>query len=192
MKRIAVFCASSNGKESIYRESAYLCGQFLAEKNIEIVYGGASVGLMGALADGARSKHGKVIGVLPHFLDRREIAHKNIELIRVESMHERKLKMHELSDACLTLPGGFGTMEECFEMLTWAQLGLHEKPNAILNINGFYDPLIAQINLMHDAALLQSKHKEMLLVSDNMEELFMRIINYQSPEVEPWLKKKRL
>lgn len=192
MKSIAVFCASSIGSKDIYRETAYNCGKALAKKNIRLVYGGASVGLMGALADGALASGGEVIGVLPHFLDRREIAHKKIEMIRVKSMHERKLKMHELSDACLTLPGGFGTMEEFFEMLTWAQLGLHEKPNAILNVNGFYDALINQFNVMVEDGLLKEKHRNILLIDNNIDTLIDKVLNYKAPEVEEWLKKKRL
>ncbi len=192
MQSIAVFCASSGGNQSIYKEVAFACGKKLAENNIRLIYGGASVGLMGALADGALSAKGTVIGVLPHFLDHREIAHKEIELIRVKSMHERKLKMHELSDACLTLPGGFGTMEEFFEMITWAQLGLHEKPNAILNFNGFYDPLIAQIDHMAKEGLLKAKHRSMLLVDDDINRLLDKITHYKAPEVEEWLKKRLL
>jgi len=192
MKSIAVFCASSIGSKDIYREAAYKCGKTLAKKNIRLVYGGASVGLMGALADGALEAGGDVIGVLPHFLDRREIAHKKIVMIRVKSMHERKLKMHELSDACLTLPGGFGTMEEFFEMLTWAQLGLHEKPNAILNVNGFYDALINQFNVMVEEGLLKEKHRNILLIDNNIDTLIDKVLNYKAPEVEEWLKKKRL
>lgn len=192
MKSIAVFCASSIGSKDIYREAAYNCGKALAKKNIRLVYGGASVGLMGALADGALEAGGDVIGVLPHFLDRREIAHKKIVMIRVKSMHERKLKMHELSDACLTLPGGFGTMEEFFEMLTWAQLGLHEKPNAILNVNGFYDALINQFDVMVEEGLLKEKHRNILLIDNNIDTLIDKVLNYKAPEVEEWLKKKRL
>lgn len=192
MKSIAVFCASSEGNKNIYKEAAYSCGQKLAKNNIRLIYGGASVGLMGALADGALSAKGEVIGVLPHFLDRREIAHKGIEMIRVKSMHERKLKMHELSDACLTLPGGFGTMEEFFEMITWAQLGLHEKPNAILNINGFYDPLIAQIDRMTEEGLLKVKYRNILLIDEDIDRLLKKMSNYKAPDVEEWLKKKRL
>ena len=113
-------------------------------------------------------------------------------MIRVKSMHERKLKMHELSDACLTLPGGFGTMEEFFEMLTWAQLGLHEKPNAILNVNGFYDSLINQFDVMVMEGLLKEKHRDILLIDNNIDALIDKVLNYKAPEVKEWLKKKRL
>lgn len=192
MQSIAVFCASSEGNQSIYKETAFDCGKKLAERNIRMIYGGASVGLMGALADGALSANGEVIGVLPHFLDRREVAHKDIEIIRVKSMHERKLKMHELSDACLTLPGGFGTMEEFFEMITWAQLGLHEKSNGILNVNGYYDALIAQVDHMAGEGLLKAIHHSMLLIDDDIDTLLDKMTQYKAPDLEEWLKKKRL
>ncbi|MEX2379591.1 MAG: LOG family protein, partial [Vicingaceae bacterium] len=106
--------------------------------------------------------------------------------------HERKLKMHELSDACLTLPGGFGTMEEFFEMITWAQLGLHEKPNGILNVNGFYNALITQVDHMAAEGLLKPKHRSMLLIDDNIDTLLDKMTQYKAPDVEEWLKKKRL
>lgn len=123
MKRITVFCGSSSGTKEIFRQKAYHLGEVLAENNIGLVYGGARIGLMGAVADGALSKGGEVIGVLPHFLSKVEIQHTSLtQLILVDSMHERKLKMNELSDGVIALPGGFGTLEELFEMLTWAQL----------------------------------------------------------------------
>ena len=123
MKRITVFCGSSSGTEEIYTSQATLLGQTLAKRNIELVYGGANVGLMGAVADGVLNAGGKVIGVLPDFLRSKEIAHRQLtELILVETMHERKTKMNDLSDGVIALPGGFGTLDECFEMLTWAQL----------------------------------------------------------------------
>ena len=137
MKSITVFCGSSFGSDEIYKEQAILLGQTLAKQNIQLIYGGANVGLMGAVADGVLLEGGKVIGVLPHFLQSKEIAHQDLtELILVETMHERKTKMNNLCDGVIVLPGGYGTLEEFFEMITWAQLGLHKKPIAILNING--------------------------------------------------------
>lgn len=188
IKSIAVFCASAKGENPIYVEKAYQVGQFLAQRGIRIIYGGASIGCMGAVAEGALAENGSVVGILPHFLDKREIAHLQLEeLIRVESMHERKLLMNEMSDATLTLPGGFGTMEELFELITWAQLGLHEKPNAILNVNSYYDHLIKQIEVMCREKLLKEKHRKMLLISDDIGDLWKQIINYQAPETEQWL-----
>lgn len=178
MKKITVFCGSSFGSEEIYKEQAELLGKTLAKQNIGLVYGGANVGLMGAVADGALSENGTVIGVLPNFLRSKEIAHKGLtELILVESMHERKTKMSDLCDGVIALPGGFGTLEELFEMLTWAQLGLHKKPIGILNINGFYDALIELLKVMVEKGLLKDANKEMLLVSNNIEDLLEKMKN---------------
>lgn len=191
MKRITVFCGSSFGTEEIYKEQATLLGQTLAKQNIELVYGGANVGLMGAVADGALQEGGKVIGVLPNFLRSKEIAHLGLtELILVESMHERKAKMNDLCDGVITLPGGFGTLEELFEMLTWAQLGLHKKPIAVLNINGFYDSLIELTQTMVEKGLLNKVNNNML-VSDNIDDLLDQMRNYVPPTVGKWIDKDK-
>lgn len=188
IKSIAVFCASSDGNSSIYLEKAYELGKTLATNGYRLVYGGASVGCMGAVARGAVDHGGKVIGVLPHFLAKREIAQNDLDdLIMVDSMHERKLKMNQLSDACISLPGGFGTMEEFFEMITWGQLGLHQKPSALLNVNGFYDHLIAQLKLMNEEELLKDKYLKMILIDDQIESLLQKMESYQPPQVEKWL-----
>jgi uncharacterized protein (TIGR00730 family) len=193
MKRITVFCGSSFGTEEIYKEQATLLGKTLAQQNIELVYGGANVGLMGAVADGVLNEGGKAIGVLPNFLRSKEIAHLGLtELILVESMHERKTKMDELCDGVIALPGGFGTLEELFEMLTWAQLGLHKKPIAILNINGFYDSLIELTKAMVEKGLLKDVNQQMLLVSDNIDDLLNQMKNYVPPTVGKWIEKKEL
>jgi len=191
MKRITVFCGSSFGTDSIYQTKATELGKALAKKGIQLVYGGANVGLMGAVADGALSEGGNVIGVLPHFLQTKEIAHEGLtELILVESMHERKTKMNEISDGVIALPGGFGTIEELFEMLTWAQLGLHKKPVAILNVDGFYDYLNSFIDVMVGKGFLKSVNKEMLLVSDNIDDLLNQMSEYTAPEVGKWISNK--
>ncbi|KRD12648.1 LOG family protein YvdD [Flavobacterium sp. Root901] len=193
MKKITVFCGSSFGSEEIYKEQAELLGKTLAKQNIGLVYGGANVGLMGAVADGALSENGTVIGVLPNFLRSKEIAHKGLtELILVESMHERKTKMSDLCDGVIALPGGFGTLEELFEMLTWAQLGLHKKPIGILNINGFYDALIELLKVMVEKGLLKDANKEMLLVSNNIEDLLEKMKNYIPPTVGKWIDKDKV
>lgn len=193
MKRITVFCGSSFGTEEIYKEQATLLGETLAEQNIELVYGGANVGLMGAVADGVLSKGGKAIGVLPDFLRSKEIAHQGLtELILVESMHERKTKMNDLCDGVIALPGGFGTLEELFEMITWAQLGLHKKPIAILNINGFYDSLIQLTEVMVEKGLLKEVNQQMLLVSDNIDDLLYKMNNYTAPTVGKWIDKEEV
>ncbi|RQO41511.1 TIGR00730 family Rossman fold protein [Chryseobacterium sp. KBW03] len=184
MKSITVFCGSSFGSHDIYKEQAFLLGQTLAKQDIQLVYGGSETGLMGTVANGALSENGKVIGVLPQFLQTKEIAHKNLtELIIVETMHERKTKMNELCDGVIVLPGGYGTLEELFEMITWAQLGLHKKPIGILNIDGFYDDLIKLIQTMVDKEFLKQVNKDMLLVSDTIEDLLEKMRNYQAPTV---------
>lgn len=193
MKRVTVFCGSSFGTEEIYQSQAILLGKTLAKNQIELVYGGANVGLMGAVADGVLDNGGKAIGVLPNFLKSKEIAHENLtELILVETMHERKTKMNELCEGVIALPGGFGTLEEFFEMLTWAQLGLHKKPIAILNTAGFYDFLITFIQTMVDNGFLKEVNRDMVLVSDNVDELIEMMKNYVAPDVTKWIIKEKL
>ncbi|WP_404985110.1 TIGR00730 family Rossman fold protein [Chryseobacterium sp. M5] len=193
MKSITVFCGSSFGSDELYKEQATLLGQTLAKQNIQLIYGGANVGLMGAVADGVLQEGGKAIGVLPHFLQSKEIAHQNLtELILVETMHERKTKMNELCDGVIVLPGGYGTLEEFFEMITWAQLGLHKKPIAILNIDGFYDDLIKLVQTMVDKGFLKQINQEMLLVSDSIDALLEKMRNYQAPTVGKWISKEEV
>lgn len=193
MKRVTVFCGSSFGADKQYEQQAFRLGKILAERSIGLVYGGANVGLMGAVANGTIDNKGEVIGVLPHFLQNKEIAHQGLtELILVETMHERKAKMNELTDGVIALPGGFGTLEEFFEMLTWAQLGLHHKPIAILNIKGFYDELFALVNTMVEKGFLREVNKNMLLTSDNINDLLDQMENYQAPDVEKWISKEEL
>lgn len=193
MKSITVFCGSSFGTEEIYKEQAYLVGKTFAKENIRLIYGGANVGLMGAVADGVIENEGEAIGVLPHFLQSKEIAHTKLtELILVETMHERKTKMNELSDGVIVLPGGYGTLEEFFEMITWAQLGLHKKPIAILNINGFYDDLIKLVQTMVDKGFLKQINQEMLLMSDTIDELLEKMRTYKAPTVGKWISKEEV
>ena len=191
MKRLSVFCASSEGTNPIYMERAFEVGAVLAKNNIGLVYGGASVGCMVAVAKGALSEGGEVIGVLPQFLNKREIAALDLtELIMVESMHERKLKMNQLSDGNITIPGGFGTFEELFEMATWSQLGLHRNPTAILNVNGYYDHLIAQMKYMVLEGLLKKEHFETLVIETDIHVLLDKMLNYTPPKLEQWLTEK--
>ncbi|MBF7092486.1 TIGR00730 family Rossman fold protein [Flavobacterium sp. ALJ2] len=190
MKRITVFCGSSFGNKKEYETQAFQLGQILSKNNIDLVYGGAKVGLMGVVADGVLNKNGKVIGVLPDFLMKKEIAHDNLtELIIVKSMHERKTKMNELSNGIIALPGGFGTLEEFFEMLTWAQLGLHKKPIGILNSNGFYDLLLEFILKMVNEGFLKEINQQMIIVSTDAQDLINKMKNYVAPEVGKWIKK---
>lgn len=193
MKSITVFCGSSFGSDEIYKKQATLLGQTLAKQDIQLVYGGAITGLMGAVADGALNSGGKVVGVLPHFLQSKEIAHKQLtELILVETMHERKTKMNELCDGVIVLPGGYGTLEEFFEMITWAQLGLHKKPIAVLNIDGFYDDLIKLVQTMVDKGFLKQINRDMLLINDNIDELLEMMRNYEAPTVGKWISKEEI
>lgn len=191
MNRITVFCGSSFGTDNDYELQANELGNKLASENIELIYGGANVGLMGAVANGALEKSGKVIGVLPDFLKSKEIAHNGLtQLIIVESMHERKTKMNDICDGVIALPGGFGTLEELFEMLTWGQLGLHKKPIGILNINGFYNHLIAFLDEMTEKGLLKEANRKMVLVSDNIDDLLAKMKTYQAPTTGKWITKK--
>lgn len=190
MKSITVFCGSSFGTDDIFREQAFLLGETLAKQHIQLIYGGADTGLMGAVADGTLNAGGKVTGILPHFLQSKEIAHKNLtELIIVETMHERKTKMNDLCDGVIVLPGGYGTLEEFFEMITWAQLGLHKKPIGILNIDGFYDDLIKLVQTMVDKGFLKLVNRDMLLISGSIDELLEKMRNYEAPTVGKWISK---
>lgn len=182
MEKITVFCGSSPGNDPAFMKLAYQLGQQLATNHIGLIYGGAKVGLMGAIADGALSRQGKVIGVIPTFLRSKEIAHEGLtELILVESMHQRKTKMHELSDGIIALPGGYGTLEEYFEMLTWAQLGLHKKPVALLNIKGYYDGLLTLADTMVANGLLKQVNRDMMLVSNDIDDLLQQMHSYNPP-----------
>jgi len=189
MKRISVFCGSSSGFDNIYKAQATKLGQLLANQNIELVYGGANVGLMGAVAEGTLKSGGKVIGIIPNFMKSKGIVHEKItELILVDTMHERKLKMYELSDGIIALPGGYGTIEELFEILAWAQLGLHKKPIAVFNVNGFYDSLIALVQTMTHRGFLKQIHQDMILVDSNAHKLLEKMKNYTPPIAEKWIR----
>ncbi|MGB1041263.1 MAG: TIGR00730 family Rossman fold protein [Flavobacteriales bacterium] len=193
MNRITIFCGSSMGTDEIFEKKAKLLGSKLAKANIGLVYGGAKIGLMGAVADGALAGKGEVIGILPDFLSSKEIAHDGLtQLIIVDTMHERKMKMNELCEGVIALPGGFGTLEELFEMLTWGQLGLHKKPIGILNINGFYDELISLLTTMVAKGFLKEINREMVLVSDDIDDLLHQMKNYTPPEVGKWIKKENI
>lgn len=182
MNCITVFCGSSYGKNEVYKTTAYELGKRLAENGINLIYGGASVGLMGTVADGALQNGGRAIGVLPRFLSDRELAHKDLtELIVVETMHERKYRMSELCDGVIAMPGGFGTIEELFEMLTWAQLGLHHKPVGILNIDGFYDELLMFVETMIEKGFLREINREFILVDSDIDGLLDKMRKYVPP-----------
>ena len=193
MNRITVFCGSSFGTDTEFKIQARKLGNQLALENIQLVYGGANVGLMGEVANGTLENKGKVIGILPKFLAAKEIAHTELtELILVESMHERKTKMNDLCDGVIALPGGFGTLEELFEMLTWGQLGLHKKPIGILNSNGYYNELISFLDTMVTKGLLKEVNRNMVLVSNDVDDLLSKMKTYKAPTVEKWITKKTL
>lgn len=188
MRSVAVFCGSSNGKSSIYVEEAAKLGEELAKRNIGLVYGGASVGVMGAVADSVLQNGGHVTGVMPRFLEEREISHKKLsELIVVDSMHERKAKMTELADGFIMLPGGPGTLEEFFEIFTWAQLGLHQKPCGFLNINQYFKPLISLFDHMTTEGFLQDKYRGMSISAENANELLNKFDKYEPPTVKTYI-----
>ncbi|MCG6146869.1 TIGR00730 family Rossman fold protein [Leptospira levettii] len=188
LQNIAIYCGSSSGLDPSYHKEAYHLGEILAQHKMGIVYGGASVGLMGAVANGCLENHGKVIGVIPTFLKRKEIEHMGLsELIQVESMHERKRIMFERSDAFLVLPGGFGTMEEFFEVVTWSQLGLHNKPIVLLNWNGFYDSLVQMFHTMVGSGFLKKENMDLVIVLRETKDLLTQLQNYSPSKTEKWL-----
>lgn len=188
MNRLAVFCGSKDGASLVFPEAAGTLGQALAARGIGLVYGGSRVGTMGAVADATLAAQGQAIGVLPHFLQEKELAHPGLtELHLVHSMHERKAKMSELADGFIILPGGPGTMEEFFEVFTWGQLGLHEKPCGVLNIEGYYDPLIDLFDTMERQGFLIPEHRAMLIVESNPDRLLERFATYEAPHVKTYM-----
>lgn len=185
MKRLAVFCGSSFGASEAYRQGAIQLGKELAKRNITLVYGGSSNGLMGAVADTVLNEGGQAIGVLPKFLEVREISHKGLtEMHTVETMHERKAKMMDLADGFIVLPGGTGTLEEFFEVFTWGQIGLHQKPCGLLNINHYYDPLIHLFEHMIDQKFLQEKFRSMAIIEEQPDVLIDQFLNYIPPTIK--------
>lgn len=187
IKRIAVYCGSAAGASEIYRLEAVKFARILVEQGITLVYGGASVGIMGTVADTVLREGGKAIGVIPALLEGREIAHKNLtELHRVSTMHERKSKMIELADGFVALPGGFGTLEEFAEVFTWSQIGLHQKPVGMMNINNYYDPLLSLISKMTDEQFMQEKYRHMAIVETDGNALIRRFRDYVAPAVKTY------
>ncbi|MFT4748510.1 MAG: hypothetical protein ACI9E4_000174 [Pseudohongiellaceae bacterium] len=182
MKRLCVFCGASMGRNPAYAEAARSLAKILATKDITLVYGGASVGVMGQLADAALEAGGKVIGVMPQELVNREVSHLHLsELIIVDSMHERKAKMAELSDGFVALPGGLGTLEELFEVLTWAQLRFHAKPCGLLNTNGYYDQLISFLDHSVDEKFIKPAHRQMIILGDEPDTLLKALEARSAP-----------
>jgi uncharacterized protein (TIGR00730 family) len=189
MNSICVFCGSSRGNDPAYAEAASRLGRILAERDTTLVYGGGHVGLMGVVAGAALGAGGEVIGVMPRSLVDREIGHTGLTKLHVVgSMHERKALMSELADGFVALPGGNGTLEEFFEVLTWAQLGEHGKPCGLLNVAGYYDPLLRVFDQMVENDFLRGAHRELVLVAEDPSLLLQRFEGYEPPKTIKWIK----
>ena len=188
MKRICVFCGSSAGEDGRYLEAADRFGQILAREGIELVYGGSRVGMMGRLAAATLQAGGKVVGIIPGAVMNRELAHQELTELRVvRSLHERKSEMAELSDAFVALPGGLGTVEAFFELLTWGQLGLHRKPCALLDVQGYFQPLIRFLDHMTHEGFMARPHRDMVLVEEDPDALIRRLRAYEPPAIPRWI-----
>jgi uncharacterized protein (TIGR00730 family) len=188
LRRVCVFCGSSLGVHPAYAQAADETGRILAQRGIELVYGGGRVGLMGRIADACLSHGGRVIGVMPKALVEKEIGHQGLTELRVvASMHERKALMADLADAFIAMPGGFGTWEEFCEVLTWSQLGLQRKACALLNVNGYYDPLLRMADQAVEHGFVRDVHRELMLSDTEPERLLDRLTSYTVPLVDKWI-----
>jgi len=188
MPRICVFTGSSEGRRPSYRAAAGDLGRILVQRGFELVYGGARVGLMGAVADAVLAAGGRVIGVIPEALVAREVAHTGLTELRVvSSMHERKATMADLSDGFIALPGGWGTLEELFEVLTWGQLGLHGKPCGLLNVDGYFDPLLAFLRHAVDEQFVRREYEPWMPVCERADDLLDRFAAFEPPRVRKWI-----
>jgi uncharacterized protein (TIGR00730 family) len=187
-KRICVFCGSNTGTRPVYTEAAETLGKLLAGRQIALVYGGGKVGLMGKLANAVLTAGGEVTGVIPQSLMRKEIAHAGLTDLRVvDSMHQRKALMADLSDAFIALPGGFGTFEEFCEIVTWAQLGLHRKPCGVLNVSGYYDHLLGLFDHAVNQRFLNPLNRSLVIAAHDPQELLDRLAEFKVPPVEKWI-----
>lgn len=187
MQRLCIYCGSSAGDDPVYREAAAALGATLARRGIGVVYGGARVGLMGTVADAALDAGGEVIGILPAVLQERELAHPRLTRLEiVDSMHRRKARMAELADGFIALPGGLGTLEELFEMLTWGQLGFHGKPCAVLNVAGYYTPLLRFLDAGVDAGFIRPEYRALLLDAVTADTLLPRMREFRAPVAPRW------
>ncbi len=188
MKSVTIFCGASPGFEITYQNEAVRLARLLVQQKTNVVFGGGKIGMMGAVADETLEAGGRVTGFIPVFLKTKEVAHDSLtEMHVVKTMHERKMLMHELSDGVIALAGGYGTLEELFEMLTWAQLGLHEKPIGLLNTKGYFDHLLKFLDQMNGEGFLNSVNRSMILVHENAEDLLAMMNNYVAPDVPKWL-----
>lgn len=188
VRQVCVFCGSSPGIRPAYTEAARGLARALHAAGLGLVYGGAHVGLMGVIADEVLAAGGTVTGVIPRALEEREIAHRGLtELHVVETMHERKALMAELSDGFVALPGGMGTLEELFEVLTWGQLGMHRKPTGLLDVGGYFEPLIAFLDRMVSEGFLRPEHRALVLVEREPEALVAGLATHRPPAVTKWI-----
>lgn len=198
MKRICIFCGSNGGHNPLYRAEAERAGRTLAERGIELVYGGGNIGLMGAVADACLAAGGTAIGIIPEALMGKEVEGRSVDhrtltrLEVVDSMHTRKARMAELADGFIALPGGFGTFEEFCEILTWAQLGFHAKPIGLLNVNGFYDPLLTLFDHAVKEGFLRAQNRAMALCGSDFDQLLTSMSHYRAEPVTKWLKDETL
>jgi uncharacterized protein (TIGR00730 family) len=193
MQSICVFCGANSGTDPVYVQATEAAGQYLAQRGIRLVYGGGNVGLMGVLADAALAHGGWVTGVIPHFLAQWEVAHRNLsELIFTETMHERKARMAELSEGFVALPGGFGTLDELFEILTWAQLGIHQKPIGLLNVGGYFDPLLTLIDAMVERGFLKPANRALLHVGNDLGALLETMHTPQPAFTTKWVDSEKI
>ncbi|MEO6727241.1 MAG: TIGR00730 family Rossman fold protein [Blastocatellia bacterium] len=188
IERICVFCGSSPGRLPVYAEQARTLGMALAAKGIGLVYGAGGIGLMGAVADAVIEANGKVMGVIPYALATKERAHAHAEARIVNTMHERKALMADLSDAFIALPGGFGTFEELMEIITWGQLGIHQKPIGVLNTAGYYDSLLAMIDRAVEEGFILPRYRHLIVVASDVEELLRKLFSYEPLEgIVQWI-----
>src|SRR3989339_780939 len=188
MKAVCVYCGSSPGRLDVYAEAACALGQALVARDLGLVYGGASIGLMGLVADTVLQLGGRAVGVIPQALARKEVVHRHLtELHVTQSMHERKTMMAELSDGFIAMPGGIGTLEEIFEIWTWAQLGIHAKPCGLLNVAGYFDALTRFLDHATAGAFLKPPHRALLIVEQQPQALLDRFASYQPPSIRKWL-----
>ncbi|MCP4253182.1 MAG: TIGR00730 family Rossman fold protein [Candidatus Scalindua sp.] len=188
MKRLCVYCGSSSGKQTDYANMARQLARAMVNRNIDLVYGGASVGIMGEIANAVLEEGGDVIGIIPKGLFRKDVAHTGItELREVDSMHERKSLMADLSDGFIALPGGFGTIEEIFEIITWSQLGMHKKPCGLLNVHHYYDKLIGFLDHAVTEQFIKSIHRSTILVDECPDALLEKFEVYKAPETAKWI-----
>lgn len=186
--RIAIYCGANGGNDPLYRTAAAALAAFLATEDIGLVYGGGNVGLMGTIANAALEAGGEVIGVIPQSLMDKELGHGGVtELHVVRSMHERKQRMVDLSDGFIALPGGFGTLDELFETLTWLQLSFHAKPVGMLNVNGFFDGLLEFLNHMTAQGFLKQEHRDCVLVSADPADLLTQMRSFRAPDLGKWI-----